>query len=154
MPTLKRYTVYVVVYKGDPVDLQIYRHTALWFVPLDDDGGGGGGGGSPHYYFEVQGSTGDFKFNTADGVDPTGMAGFAKKVQVADTRHALTPEHLGHLMEGTHVDNHDPEFNCHVWVDRSLNALYQGGYLSKEEYLGGVDGMVDATMEAEDEDYA
>jgi hypothetical protein len=54
-------------------------------------------------------------------------------------------------MESVDVLNHDAEFNCQQWVDFALRTLYHAGYLSGEQYDTGLNGMIDATMEAEDE---
>lgn len=54
-------------------------------------------------------------------------------------------------MEYVAVENGDPEFNCQQWVDYALRTLCHANYLTAEEYDKGVNGMIDATMEAEDE---
>lgn len=49
-------------------------------------------------------------------------------------------------------DNRDREFNCQTWVAKVLERLSNQGYLLKENSDVGINGMVDATMEAEDEE--
>ncbi|RSL46722.1 hypothetical protein CEP51_015891 [Fusarium floridanum] len=142
MPGETKYKIYVAVHKGDPVDFSKFRHTGLWCVPED---------GSSHYYFHVKGLTGAFAFERRKNFDPTTSRTFAKKVRVGKTRHPLTSSELSRQMESVDVLNYDAEFNCQQWVDFALRTLYHAGYLTGEQYDTGLNGMIDATMEAEDE---
>lgn len=50
------------------------------------------------------------------------------------------------------INNRDIEFNCQTWVERALKVLRDSGALTAAEYDQGVNGMVDAIAEAEDEE--
>ncbi|KAK3186280.1 hypothetical protein K4F52_005044 [Lecanicillium sp. MT-2017a] len=145
MPSKRKYTVYVVVFKGDPVDFIKYRHTGLWFVPED--------GGTQHY-FHVTGLTGQFQFESRKGFDPTKSRTFAKKVKVGKIKLSLTSSEIGNLLESVSVNNYDLEFNCQQWVQDALSILLDAGYINEEQYNNGLDGMTDAIAEAADEDFA
>lgn len=76
---------------------------------------------------------------------------FAKEVPVGPLRVPMTRSQIKAFTSSTPLDNSSREFNCQVWVDAALKRLSDEGYLLIEDYSRGVDGMVDATMEAEDE---
>ncbi|KAM3503506.1 hypothetical protein MY11210_008690 [Beauveria gryllotalpidicola] len=145
MPSKQKYKVYVAVFKGDPVDFQKYRHTGLWFVPE---------GSGTKYYFHVKGFTGSFEFERRENFDPTTSRTFAKKIKLGKTKLYLTSDELAALLENVSVNNNDPEFNCQQWVQYVLWALFDNGYLNEEQYNDGLNGMIDATMEATDENLA
>ncbi|KAL3595618.1 hypothetical protein FPOAC2_09967 [Fusarium poae] len=140
-----RYTVYVAVHKGNPIDFSKYRHTGLWFVPEDS---------SPHYFFHVKGKPSEFLFEMRKNWDPTTSATFAKKVMVGKIQHPLTSSEVEQHMRSVTVGNDDYEFNCQQWVQMALLSLRHQGCLTEEQYDAGVNGMIDATMEAADEDLA
>lgn len=142
MPSKSKYTIYIVVHKGNPIDFSKYRHTGLWCVPED---------GPLYYYFHVTGFTGGFIFERRQDFDPETSKTYAKKITVGKTKHSLTSSELGSLMESVSVANDDPEFSCQHWVDAALTALHYAGYLTAEQCNAGVDKMIDAIMEAEDE---
>lgn len=52
------------------------------------------------------------------------------------------------------VSDDDPEFNFQQWVDYALRTLYHAGHLTLEQCQTGLNDMIDATMEVEDEDNA
>ncbi|KAK8147555.1 hypothetical protein G3M48_001373 [Beauveria asiatica] len=145
MATQRKYDVYVAVFKGAPFDFCKYRHTGLWFSPEDN---------AQVCYVHVVGLTGSFSFETRWGWDPATSRTFAKKVKVATTKRPLTPSELVALSQSVSVKNRDPEFDCQQWVQSALLALFENGYITKEEYNDGLNGMIDATMEAVDEKIA
>ncbi|KAI5455756.1 hypothetical protein BGZ63DRAFT_368398 [Mariannaea sp. PMI_226] len=144
MPTNRDYKVYTIVYRSTPLDLQMYRHVALLFKPS---------GKSSSYYFNVVGSTGEFEFEMRKDFDPTSSGKFEKKIKVAKLSAQITSSYLNQLMEGVPIVNENPEFNCQVWVDYALYVLCQQGYITNDEYVKGRNEMVDATMEARDDEH-
>jgi hypothetical protein len=140
-----RYSVYVSIHKSDPVDFAKFRHVGLWFTPHD---------GSAHYFFHVTGSTNEFTYERRKNYNPTTTRTFAKLATVGNTTHSMTPSQLTALMASVHVTNHDPEFNCHQWVQYALKKLLDHRYISKEAYDQGLDGMLNAILEAGDDQYA
>ena len=142
MSQRQKHRVYIVVHKGDPLDYQKYRHTAVWVVPAD---------GSAHYYCHVVGKTGDFSYEQRINYNPKGSRTFAKLIDVGETRTLSTTSEFTKFVKGTPVKKDDPEFNCQSWVDDAVSRMYRAGYLTKKEYEEGTDAMLDATMEAGDE---
>ncbi|KAM0666491.1 hypothetical protein MY8738_005656 [Beauveria namnaoensis] len=142
MSTKRKYDVYVAVFHGTPVDFCKYRHTGLWYEPEDD---------GTTFYAHVTGLEGEFRFQERWNYDPEGSRSFAKKVRVGTTKRPLTDSELVALSESVSVDNDNPEFNCQQWVQYALLVLYENGLITEKEYNDGVNGMIDATMEAKDE---
>lgn len=145
MATETKYQVYVSVHKGDLLDSSKFRHTALWFVPEDD---------TSHYYYHVTGAKQDFAFERRCNFDPTTSQSFATKVELGQTEQALTASELTRQMESVVVANDNVEFNCQQWVDMALRRLREVGYLTAAQYDTGMNGMIDAIMEAEDDHLA
>jgi len=145
MPNQTKYKVYIAIYKGDPLDYSKWRHTGLWFVPEQ---------GSTNYFYHVKGLTGEFEFERRKNFDPTTSRTFAKKVKVGKTKHSVVFAEIDSLMRSVQVSNSDPEFNCQQWVHYALQTLYHAGHITSEQYDNGLNDMIDATMEAEDEDNA
>jgi len=145
MSQQQKYKVYIAVYKGEPVDFQKYRHTGLWFVPEES--------GST-LFCHVTGSTGDFTFESRTNYNPTSSETLAKTIEVGATQQKLTAAALLGEMQACPVRNDDMEFNCHGWVEAALKRLSLAGYLTNEEYENGFDKMMDATLEAEQDQYA
>lgn len=141
MSTKRKYHVSVAVQKSTP-DYFKYRHVGLWFQPEDE---------STHYYFHVHGFQGNYQYEKRKNFDPTSTRSFAKKVIVAKTRHSLTSSDLARLMESVEVANSNPEFNCQMWVSAALKTLAERRFLTSDQSERGESDMVDACMEAEDE---
>lgn len=59
---------------------------------------------------------------------------------------------LRQLFPSIPISNRDIEFNCQTWVERALKVLRDSGALTPAQYDDGVNEMVDAIAEAEDED--
>ncbi|OAA36781.1 hypothetical protein BBO_08060 [Beauveria brongniartii RCEF 3172] len=145
MATKRKYDVYVAVFVGTPLDFCKYRHVGLWYEPEDNDA---------LFYAHVTGVEGEFKIEKRWNYDPAGSRTFAKKVKVGTTKRSLTHSELVALSESVSVDNDNPEFNCQHWVEHGLLVLLEKGLITEKEYNDGLNGMIDATMEAEDEDLA
>ncbi|KAK2606303.1 hypothetical protein QQS21_003351 [Conoideocrella luteorostrata] len=124
-----KYKIYISIHRRDPVDFSKYRNTAIYCVPEDD---------SASYFYHFTGVTRGFNFEKRKNFDPTSSYTFAKKVK----------------MDSVPVLNEDREFNCQQWVELALNTLRHAGYLKKEQYNDALDEMLEAIMEAEDEDIA
>ncbi|KAK7537152.1 uncharacterized protein J3D65DRAFT_368838 [Phyllosticta citribraziliensis] len=134
--------VSIVVFKSTPVDYQKLRHAALWFQ-FDDKSGS--------FVIHAVGVPSRFSVQVDPTYDPLQSTKFAKQVDVGYLKRPMTSSQLQYLMRKTEVDNSDREFNCQVWVQKALERLKDDRQLSEEEYSNGLDGLVDATMEAEDE---
>ncbi|KAI9811975.1 MAG: hypothetical protein M1832_000640 [Thelocarpon impressellum] len=116
----------IAVFRGEPLDYQKWRHTALHFRFED---------GQDAVVIHAVGTQGDFKVEIRAHYKPEESDKFAKAVP------SVRP------------DNTSREYNCHTWVQEALGVLRDAGYISPETYIGAVDGMVGATMEAADDDF-
>ncbi|KAK3081580.1 hypothetical protein LTS18_005188 [Coniosporium uncinatum] len=83
--------------------------------------------------------------------DPTQSRTFAKEVQVGWLTVAMSKAQLVYIVSQNSPDNSSQEFNCQTWVGAVPERLCGSGYLLQDDCTKGVNGMVDATMEAEDE---
>ena len=136
------YTLHIVVFRSEPLDYQKFRHTALWLVPEEEDG--------PQLFCHVTGLTMEFEFEVRRDYDPQSSAKFEKAILVGTTTQALTESEILGELEDTAIMNDDPEFNCQVWVEQALKKLSGAGYITEQEYEDGVNGMIEATLEAAD----
>lgn len=134
--------VRIAVYKSEPLDYQKFRHVALWFE-FDN--------GADSVVIHIVGPTQDYQLEVRENYNPAGSRLFEKEVKVGWTKVDLTKSQLVDIVSKTPIDNTSRGFNCQEWVGDALKLLAQEGYIEQEEYLGAVDGMIDATMEAEDE---
>ncbi|KAI6823983.1 hypothetical protein KC367_g8187 [Hortaea werneckii] len=57
------------------------------------------------------------------------------------------------FLQNVRIDHFDREFNCQTWIERALKSLKDERVLSPAEYDLGINGMVDAIAEAEDEEF-
>jgi len=145
MSDQKIYSVSVAIFRSEPQDYKKKRHVGLYFQPRDAYGS--------EYFIDVVGSTKAFAFHVRENYRPEGSARWATTVPVADLKKLLTPTLLIDLMRAVPINNDDPEFSCQNWVGFALKDLSAHGYISQEDYRNGFDKMVDATMEAEDDDW-
>ncbi|KAK7606534.1 hypothetical protein BKA81DRAFT_177433 [Phyllosticta paracitricarpa] len=134
--------VSIIIFRGEPLDWQKYRHTALLFTFADE---------TQSVMIHATGSRYAFRLETMSNRDPRLSRSFAKEVDVGQIRFPMTKPRLVELISETPINNSDPEFNCQVWVENALQRLKGANQLSEDEYTKGVDGMIDATMEAEHE---
>lgn len=139
------FAVSIAVYISEPLDYQKFRHVGLSFVPT---------GSERTHYFHVVGASPEFVFEARVGYTPRLSRTFAKEVNIGTTKQPLTTAELQALMQSVPINNHDPEFNCQQWVDLALLRLFKNGILNKQQYQDGSDGMVEATLEAKDDDLA
>lgn len=134
--------VNIPVFVGEPLDYQRYRHTALRFQFSDST--------TAPVVIHITGPNRGYKLEARDDFDESMT--FAKDVLVGWLRVPMTKAQLVSFVCQTPIDNSDLEFNCQTWVERALKRLVQAGYLEQEDYTNGVNGMVDATMEATEEE--
>lgn len=142
MATMTTAHISIVVYEGDPIDSQGFRHTAL-FVQFTDR--------SPTMLAHVAGPSGGFEFQVRINHDPSQTQTFAKFVDVGFLGVPTNSVQLTTALRAVEIKNNDREFNCQTWVEQVLKKLKDRKDLSQEEYDKGVDGMVDAIAEAKDD---
>jgi hypothetical protein len=128
--------------KGEPLDWQMYRHTALCLRPTD---------GEKPMIVHAAGPKGEYVLETKDDYDPATSPMLAKEVHVASTRVPASKIQVAAILHQTPVRNRDPEFDCQKWVGDALQKLVEAGCIEQEECERGIEGMVEVIMEAEDE---
>lgn len=134
--------VRIAVYKSEPLDYQKFRHVALWFE-FDN--------GADSVAIHIVGPNQDYQLQVREHYNPAGSRLFEKEVQVGWAKAGSTKSQLVDIVSKTPIDNTSRGFNFQVWVVDALNLLAQEGYIDQEDYLGAVDRMIDATMDAKDE---
>lgn len=132
----------IAVYKGEPLDWQKYRHTALCLRPAN---------ANTPMIIHATGPKGEYVLETKDNYDPTRSTRLAKEVRVGSLRTPMTKAQLAALLYQTPIKNRDREFDCQKWVGDALQRLATAGYILQKDCDSGIDRMVEATMEAKDE---
>ena len=99
----------------------------------------------------ITGPNRGYQLESRDNYDPAASRRFAKEVPVARIVTPTTKAQLATFIFQTPINNSSLEFNCQTWVGDVLQRLAGAGYITKEACDNGIDGMVDATMEARDE---
>ncbi|KAK7550715.1 hypothetical protein IWX49DRAFT_370373 [Phyllosticta citricarpa] len=166
------FSVSVLVFKGDPVDWQRYRHTALCFRPASSspsppptpsprcqrrDSSSGNEESAPAspppLIIHAIGAPYEYEIQAIDDYEPRRdpERTLVRDITVGKLRKAVTKEHLISVVSKIPVDNNDSEFNCQTWVEKALKQLSDDDWLTAEEYNNGVDGMVEGIIEAEEE---
>lgn len=143
MPATSIY-VAIAVFKGDPVDFQKYRHTALHFDFGD---------GQAPVTIHAIGTPGDYEVEMRESYAPSASLSFAKDVEVGWLAVEMTKPQLIAFVHRTRPDNGSDEYNCHSWVQEVLMGFRDAGYISAQIYSDAVDGMLGATLEATDESW-
>jgi len=92
-----------------------------------------------------------YRLQDRDNYDPMQSRTFAKEVQVGWPTVPVMKAHLVFLVSQNYPDKSSQEFSCQTWVGAGLKRLREIGYQSQENCTKGVNGMVDATMDVEDE---
>ncbi|KAM0718125.1 hypothetical protein Q7P37_006457 [Cladosporium fusiforme] len=121
----------------------MYRHTSL-FIKFAN--------GNPSTLVHVVGPPGEFNFEHRDSYDPSQSLSLAKTVDVGFLSVQASRGQMIQIMRTIPVQNEEREFNCQMWVETALRKLKEMGMLASNLYTKGVDGMVDAIAEAEDEE--
>lgn len=133
----------IIVYKGSPLDYSQYRHTSLWLRFADR---------TPPLLAHIVGPWGEFVFESRESFEPWESQRYAKIVDVGTLTAAATSAQMVRALQNVPINNRDREFDCQKWVKDALKRFKNAGHLSIESYEKGVDGMVDAIAEAEDEE--
>jgi len=95
----------------------------------------------------------EYRLETRDNYDPRRSRSIAKEIAVATLRTPMTKAQVAYLIYKTPIDNSSQEFNCQTWVGEALQRLATAGYITQDDCDNGIDGMVKATMEAQEEPY-
>ncbi|RDW84038.1 uncharacterized protein DSM5745_04364 [Aspergillus mulundensis] len=137
--------LFILVYKGDPLDYSEYRHTALYFQFAS----------SNRSIMHVIGCPGLFRFSHAHGsdIDPASVGILAKVIPVTEIASDIGEESIRQTVERTPICNgrDDLDWNCQNWVGDALARLVDRGWLDAETREDGIDKMADACLEAKDD---
>ncbi|KAL0257889.1 hypothetical protein SLS55_007057 [Diplodia seriata] len=151
-------SVSILVFKGDPLDYQRNRHTALAFRPLFQAGGqqlppSASSSGSSALVVHVVGPPGELGLQVYDGYDASRDPGrtLVRAVLVGTLRKEITKTELVQLLAQVPIDNADREFNCQSWVEKGLRLLRRQEWVSEHEFEQGLDAMVECILEADEE---
>jgi hypothetical protein len=136
-------SIAILVFKGDPLDYQRYRHTSLHITFPDHQ--------NPFVAHAV-GPPGEYEFQIREPYDSIESQGIVRTVVVGNSLVSVERERMIEILRAVPVRNWDVEFNCQIWVEAAMRRLRDLRFLSGEAYTKGVDGMVDAIAEAEDEE--
>ncbi|RVX68098.1 hypothetical protein B0A52_08237 [Exophiala mesophila] len=135
--------LYIAVFKGDPVDLQSTRHTAL-FIGEDNQAKGD--------LLHVNGSAGIFAFERRQDVNPAASRTFLKKIPVEPLRKTPTKAQLIDAIKGTNINNTTRSWNCHTSVGDALQRVLGNKWISAQSKSQAFHEMADIIVQAEDEE--
>ena len=65
----------------------------------------------------------------------------------------MTKSQLISLVQRIRPDNRSREYDCHSWVQEVLASFRDQGHISSKTYRDSVDAMVEATLEAADDEW-
>ncbi|KAB2568822.1 hypothetical protein BFW01_g122 [Lasiodiplodia theobromae] len=144
-------SVSILVFKGDPLDYQRHRHTALSFRPLFHQDGPPAADSA--LVIHITGPPGELGFQVHDRYDATRDPGreLVRAVLVGTLRKEITKAELVQLLASVPIENSDREFNCQSWVEKGLRLLRRMEWVSEHEFEQGLDAMVECILEAEEE---
>ena len=139
MPT----TITIAVFRGDPLDWAMYRHTAIHIQYADGE----------ENLLHVSGAHPFFQY-TPENANPARIQlKLEALIHVSNPSDAITKSMIQSACAQTPVRN-DPrnqDWNCHNWVGEALTGLVAIGCVTEEERSAAITRMVDACLEAEDE---
>ncbi|KAJ5577661.1 uncharacterized protein N7459_006625 [Penicillium hispanicum] len=131
MPT----TITIAVFRGDPLDWAMYRHTAIHVRYADGEDN----------LLHVSGAHPFFQY-TPENSDPAEIhLKLEALIPVASPSDAIPKFMIQNTCAQT------PDWNCHNWVGEALTGLVAIGCVTEEQRSAAITKMVDACLEAEDE---
>lgn len=136
-------TISVVVFRGDPVDWAMYRHTALHVQYADGE----------DMILHVTGAHPFFEYTPMKNHPKDLNMTIVASILVSNLPDWITKSMIQNACAATPVRN-DPrhtDWNCQNWVGEALTRLVAIGCVTETERSGAVSQMVDACLEAEDE---
>ncbi|KAJ5539787.1 hypothetical protein N7513_008119 [Penicillium frequentans] len=136
-------TISVVVFRGDPVDWAMYRHTALHVQYADGE----------DMILHVTGAHPFFEYTPMNNHLKDLNLTIVASILVSTPPDWITKSMIHNACAATPVRN-DPrhtDWNCQNWVGEALTRLVAIGCVTETERLDAVSRMVDACLEAGDE---
>lgn len=135
--------LFILIYKGDPLDYSEYRHTALYFHFAS----------TSRSIMHVVGCPGLFRFSHNMNTDPFSLGPLARVVPVTEIPSSIGEEFICEAVELTPIRNgrEDLDWNSQNWVGHALARMVDRGWMSGEQRGTALDKMADACLEAGDE---
>ena len=139
MPT----TLTIAVFRGDPIDWAVYRHTALHVKYADGE----------DQILHVIGAHPFFEYSPQPGTPSDTGLKVEALITVSNPPDTVSKSAIENACARTPVrnDHHNQDWNCHNWVGEALSELVALGCLTKEQRSQGITRMVEACLEAEEE---
>lgn len=140
MPT----QVWILVYKGDPIDYTEYRHTGL-FLQWPD---------ATTSLLHVRGTQGIFEFETRENYDAEQSRALEHKIFVSQIPDSISKELIKSVVSNTPAKNgpRDRDWNCQSWVADALTRMVNSRHMDIDTRSEALDKMTDAILEATDEE--
>jgi len=135
--------LYIIVYKGDPVDLQSTRHTAL-FISENNQATGD--------LLDLGGAAGFFAFERVENTNPTQGRTFVKKIPVGPILKGPTKQQLTTKIAATPINNTTRSWNCHTWIGDALGRVVAENWISSQTKSSAISSMAGVIVEAADEE--
>ncbi|KAJ5736042.1 uncharacterized protein N7483_001167 [Penicillium malachiteum] len=136
-------TIMVAVFRGDPIDWAMYRHTAIHVRYADGE----------DHLLHVTGAHPFFEY-TPQPEDPTNIGLKVEAlIPVSSPGDSFTKEMIENSCAQTPVRNdpHNKDWNCQNWVGEALTGLVSIGCVTKEQRSTALGRMLDVCLEAEEE---
>ncbi|KAJ5728532.1 hypothetical protein N7493_004862 [Penicillium malachiteum] len=136
-------TITVAVFRGDPIDWAMYRHTAIHVRYADGE----------DHLLHVTGAHPFFEY-TPQPDDPTNIGLKVEAlIPVSNPGDFFTKEMIENSCAQTPVRNdpHNKDWNCQNWVGEALTGLVAIGCVTKEQRSTALGIMLDVCLEAEEE---
>ncbi|KAG4426857.1 hypothetical protein IFR04_000288 [Cadophora malorum] len=134
-------TLNIIVYRGDPVDVQSTRHTAFFIEYADGS----------NLITHAVGAHGFFEHAEKWNTQPTESRNFERLIPIITMRtreeRDLT---VREILYNVPVNNEERSWNCQSWIGDGLRAL--SGLISAEIATNAADQMATVLLEAPDED--
>ncbi|KAJ5924708.1 hypothetical protein N7466_008895 [Penicillium verhagenii] len=136
-------TISIVIFRGDPLDWAMYRHTAIHVQYAD----------SENTILHVTGAHPFFEYTPMDNHPQDLTLHLVASVPVATPPDSITKSMIQNACKRTPIwnDPQHPDWNCQNWVGDALARLVAIGCVTNEERSAAVAQMVDVCLEAEDE---
>lgn len=121
-------SISILIFKGEPLDYQRYRHTSLHITFTDQQ---------EPFVAHAVGPPGEYEFQIREPYDSTEVQGIVRSVIVGDSLVPVGREQMIDILRAVPVRDWDVEFNCQIWVEAALRRLRDLRLLSSEGYTEG-----------------
>ncbi|KAJ5092832.1 hypothetical protein N7456_008693 [Penicillium angulare] len=136
-------TITVAVFRGDPLDWAMYRHTAIHVQYADGEDN----------ILHVTGAHPFFEYTLQNDHPAQVNLKLEALIPVSSPSNAFTKAMIQSTCAITAVRNdlEHQDWNCQNWVGEALANLAAIGCITRQERSDALDKMVDVCLEAEDE---